>query len=185
MAPGTHLLTSWLIGAPFLKNKKERMLVTVAGVIPDIDGAGIIIDKINMKLGEHSIYYEKYHHVICHNLLFAIIFTIATLFIAKTKRVFTASLAFFAIHIHMVADIIGSKGPDGYQWPLTYFYPFNNEIQLTFKYQWQLSAWPNSAITIGFIVLSIFMARKLGYSPYEIISTKFDKAIFALFKKYF
>ncbi len=37
---GTHLFASWLVSSEVFRNRRERMLTTLVGVVPDIDGAG-------------------------------------------------------------------------------------------------------------------------------------------------
>jgi inner membrane protein len=44
MSPITHLLISWSVANISKINRRERALVTLAGVVPDIDGTGLIID---------------------------------------------------------------------------------------------------------------------------------------------
>ena len=40
MIPPTHFLISWVIADAATKSRCDRTLVTLAGVIPDIDGFG-------------------------------------------------------------------------------------------------------------------------------------------------
>ncbi len=47
MSPLTHLLASWIIAVKTTDNLRDRRLVTLAGVAPDLDGLGIIIDIAN------------------------------------------------------------------------------------------------------------------------------------------
>ena len=46
MAPLTHLLASWLVAAGTTDNLRDRRLVSLAGVLPDLDGAGVLIDMV-------------------------------------------------------------------------------------------------------------------------------------------
>jgi len=46
MSPITHLLISWNIANRCRVNKKDRLLITTTGIIPDIDGLVIIDDLI-------------------------------------------------------------------------------------------------------------------------------------------
>ncbi|MCP4326187.1 MAG: metal-dependent hydrolase, partial [Alteromonadales bacterium] len=63
MSPGTHLLFSWLSTAEILKNRRERAIVSLSGIAPDIDGAGIIVDEIT---GTTDLYFQ-YHHYLGHS----------------------------------------------------------------------------------------------------------------------
>ena len=44
MAPETHLLLSWIIAAKTTDNPRDRQLVTLAGILPDVDGLGLLVD---------------------------------------------------------------------------------------------------------------------------------------------
>ena len=44
MSPITHFLAGWAVAHTAELNPRERMLVTVAGIIPDLDGFGIVVD---------------------------------------------------------------------------------------------------------------------------------------------
>ena len=46
MHPITHLLVGWTLANAAGLGKRDRMLVTVAGVIPDIDGLGVLADVL-------------------------------------------------------------------------------------------------------------------------------------------
>jgi hypothetical protein len=47
MSPITHLLASWIVAAKTTDNLRDRRLVTLAGVAPDLDGLGIIVRFIS------------------------------------------------------------------------------------------------------------------------------------------
>jgi hypothetical protein len=95
-------------------------------------------------------------------------------FILSKKKWKTMGLAFFCFHLHLLCDIIGAKGPDAYQWPIPYLLPFSNAIQITWKYQWEINAWPNFIITFTALGITFYYAWKHGYSILEIISKKID-----------
>jgi len=44
MSPITHFLLGWIVANTDRLNRRERALVTVAGVIPDLDGAGVVAE---------------------------------------------------------------------------------------------------------------------------------------------
>ena len=46
MSPITHLLISWSVANTSKIDRRERALVTLAGILPDIDGAGLLSDII-------------------------------------------------------------------------------------------------------------------------------------------
>jgi len=44
-----------------------------------------------------------------------------------------ALLAFVSFHLHLAEDILGSRGPDGYQWPIRYLKPFSQAAEFAFS----------------------------------------------------
>jgi hypothetical protein len=96
-------------------------------------------------------------------------------FTVTKKKWKTMGLSLFCFHIHLLCDIIGAKGPDGYQWPIPYLLPFSNAIQIVWKYQWEINAWPNFVFTIAALGITFYYAWKRGYSVLEIISKKIDR----------
>jgi hypothetical protein len=44
MSPATHLFASWLIAARNTTNRRDCRLVALAGILPDVDGLGLLID---------------------------------------------------------------------------------------------------------------------------------------------
>ncbi|MGD9162606.1 MAG: metal-dependent hydrolase [Desulfobacteraceae bacterium] len=173
MNPATHLLLGWSLASACNINRRERALVTIAGVIPDIDGAGIFIDFFTS--GKYPSLYVKYHHVLGHNIGFCIFFCLLGFSLAR-RRITTILLVFLSFHIHLLGDLAGSMGPDGYQWPVPYLLPFSDAWQLVWPGQWELNAWPNFAITFVAGLIMFFIAWKRGISPLEIVSVKTNDA---------
>jgi len=96
----------------------------LCGEFPDIDGVGIIAELLTENTTMPLIWYSKYHHVLGHNLLLGLIL-VAAVFLLSIKRWVSAALAFLTFHLHLLGDLVGSRGPDGYQWPIPYFFPFS------------------------------------------------------------
>jgi hypothetical protein len=46
MSPITHFFTGWVLSNSANLSRRERALVTAAGVVPDIDGLGIIAEVL-------------------------------------------------------------------------------------------------------------------------------------------
>src|SRR6266566_113479 len=93
------------------------------------------------------------------------------------QRVKTTFLVLLSFHLHLLADLVGARGPDGEQWPIPYLLPLMKEVQLTWSSQWALNAWPNFVVTADLIAIAFILARGRGFSPLEIFSSKAD-AIF-------
>ena len=175
MSPVTHLLIGWVVANTADLSRKERAAVTIAGIVPDIDGFGAIAETLTRKSDQPLLWFSKYHHVLTHNLGCALLVA-GVSFMVATRRWKTAALAFLSFHLHLLGDLIGGRGPDGYQWPIPYLLPFSDAWRWTWQGQWALNAWPNFVITIVILCLTFYLAWKRGYSPVEIISPSADRA---------
>ena len=184
MNPITHLLVSWVIADSGDFNKRERAVITFSGVVPDIDSFGIIAEQLTKNTEKPLLWWSDYHHIIGHNIGFGILVAVSAFIVAK-KKWKTMYFSLFCFHLHLLCDIIGAKGPDGYQWPIPYLVPFSNVIQITWKYQWEINAWPNFIITIAALMLTFYYALKHGYSILEIVSKKVDQVFVRTLKSRF
>ena len=174
MSPITHFLMGWAVAssAPSL-TKRERAMVTWAGVVPDIDGLGIVAERLTQNSAHPLNWWSNYHHVLGHNLGFALVVsTVAAIF--TRQKIKSTLLVLFSFHLHLLADLIGARGPDGDQWPIPYLLPFSRQLQLTWSGQWALNAWQNFVITAVLIAIAVALARRRGFSPLEMLSLKVD-----------
>lgn len=174
MHVGTHFFAAWMLAATPGLTRRERGLICFAGVAPDLDGLGLIAEMATANAPRTLAWYSNYHHVLGHNLAFALIITLLAASLAR-RRALTATLAFAAFHLHLLGDLAGSRGADGYQWPIPYLWPFSNAWQLSWQGQWMLGAWQNTALTIALVMVTIYLAWRLGYSPAGIFSEKADR----------
>lgn len=171
MNPATHFLLSWSLAGTCDINKRERLLVTVAGIAPDFDAAGLLLDLAAPDPDRPLYYWSEYHHVLGHNLGFGLLVAIVV-FALSTRRRLATVLALAAFHLHLVCDLIGARGPDGFQWPIPYLLPFSNQWQWVWSGQWALNAWQNVAITCATLLFMFYHAWRHGVSPLEMISGK-------------
>ena len=171
MSPITHFLIGWSVATSANISRKERLFITLAGIAPDIDGAGLIFDLLGSHQGSQLELWSKYHHILGHNIGFGLLLAIAA-FAMSTKRWLVGFLVMASFHLHLVGDVLGARGPDGYQWPIPYLLPFSDAWQWTWAGQWQLNAWPNFLITIIAGCHMFYFAWKSGVSPLEFISPK-------------
>ena len=163
--------------------RMDRALVVLASISPDIDGLPVLLDFVRGNSADSLELWSRFHHA-AHNITFAIVVSLACLFAAK-RRFGTAVLAFLVIHLHYICDIIGSRGPDGYQWPIPYLMPFSNSWQLTVPWQWALNAWPNVLISAALLSITIYSAWARGYSPAGLFSLRADQAFIATLQNRF
>ena len=175
MNPITHLLVGWGVASSVPLNPRERACVTLAGVVPDFDGLGIVVDAATRDLASPTAWWGTYHHILGHNMAFGLLLCAATYALCK-RRALAAVLALVSFHLHLLGDIVGARGPDGEQWPIPYLLPFSDSWQLVWSGQWELNAWPNFAITILLLSVAFFLAWRRGYSPLELISSCADQA---------
>jgi inner membrane protein len=185
VSPITHFFMGWVVAnsAPSL-NQRERAMVTLASVVPDMDGLGIIAERLTQNSPHPLNWWSDYHHVLGHNVGFAILVaTIAAIF-AK-QRIKVTLLVLLSFHLHLLADLVGARGPDGDQWPVPYLLPFSNKWQLTWSGQWALNAWPNIVITAALIGTAVLLACRRGFSPLEMFSKKADAVLIAVLRTCF
>jgi hypothetical protein len=172
MSPVTHFLTGWVFANCARLDRGDRALVTLASVAPDIDGLGIVPELLTRTSHHPLLWFSLYHHSL-HTLAFALVIA-AVSFALGRQRWKTAGLALVSFHLHLVEDVAGSRGPDGYQWPIPYLKPFSPAAELTWHGQWRLNAWPNVAITVGLLLATLWLAWRRGFSPLEMISARAD-----------
>jgi inner membrane protein len=119
MSPATHLFMSWVIAAKTTDNPRDCRLVTLAGVLPDVDGLGLIPDVVTRALGYRgTLYYEHYHHFLLHGIYGGVAIAVLLACFARHRwRVLLLALLVF--HLHLLCDIAGSRGPDPDDlWPI-------------------------------------------------------------------
>ena len=184
MNPASHFLLSWSVANTAEITRRDRVLVTLSGVVPDIDGLGIFAELLTENSAFPLNWYSQYHHVLGHNLGLGLIL-IAAVFLLSVRRWMTVFLALLSFHIHLLGDLVGSRGPDGYQWPIPYLFPFATDWKITWVGQWELNAWPNILITLLVLGITLYLSWKRGHSPLEIISLKADTAFVAGLRKRF
>jgi hypothetical protein len=177
MSPVTHFLAGWLVAnaAPGA-GRKERAAITLAAVAPDLDGLGIVPELLTRNTDHPLLWFSDYHHLLAHNLLASMVAASAA-FLLCSKRWLAAGFVLLNFHLHLLCDLVGSRGPDGHQWPIPYLWPFSKAWQWTWSGQWHLDAWPNFVITGAVLVVTCALAHKRGFSPVEMISVKADQAV--------
>ncbi|MGO9863889.1 MAG: metal-dependent hydrolase [Terriglobales bacterium] len=181
MSPVTHFFTGWVFANFASLARRDRALVTLACVVPDVDGLGIVPEYLTRHSQHPLEWFSTYHHSL-HTLPFAIVVA-ALSFALATERWKTAGLAFLSFHIHLFEDLLGSRGPEGYQWPIPYLMPFSRACALSWRGQWALNAWPNFAITIALLLATFYLAWSRGFSPLEMVSLKADAAFVEALRK--
>src|SRR5262249_53944499 len=130
-------------------------------------------------LGRQTFFYATYHHVLLHGLFGALLIPALLCVWARNRaRVFT--LGFLAVHLHLLCDLVGSRGPGPEDiCPIHYLGPFSQRLTVEWAHQWPLNAWPNIAITLALLIYVFARAVKHGHSPVELFSRAGNEAFVA------
>jgi hypothetical protein len=182
LSPFTHLLLGWTVAESVPLSRRDRGLVTLAAVIPDLDGAGILVD---FATGTDPVggLYTDYHHVLGHNLPAALIVS-ALAFAVANRRTLCAALVFVSFHLHLLGDLVGSAGPGGSIWSIAYLYPFSDQA-FAWQGQWELNAWPNLLTTAVLLGVTLVLAVRRGRTPVELVSERADAAVVGALRERF
>jgi len=169
VSPIVHAQLSWL-GAQKLTLRRDRILVTLGGVLPDLDGLTLLV-------GEDL--YGRWHHVLTHGILSALILSGALALMAKRKLA-VFGLAFAAFHLHLFCDLLGS-GPG---WPISYLWPMS-AAEWQWRGQWDLASWQNTLIGLSATIAVLACALRYGRTAVELFSLKVDAKVVATLRKRF
>ncbi len=167
----THALAGWCAGSRISQHRNEVAVVAASSVIPDIDGMGALVDLCR---GGEAELFSEYHHRFGHCLPFGLFLAIAV-FILFRKNVRLALWCLAVFHFHLLCDVVGAMGPDGYNWPVFYFYPFS-DYGVTWSGQWEINGWQNIVFTVALLLDFLYQAAQKGFSPVSFISEKADNA---------
>jgi membrane-bound metal-dependent hydrolase YbcI (DUF457 family) len=167
--PVVHAELSWL-GAQRLPDRRDRLLVTLAGVLPDLDGLTIVASQD---------LYGRWHHVLTHGFLSALLISgLLAAFARRRLAVFGLALAMF--HLHLLCDLLGS-GPG---WPLFYFWPFDGR-QWFWEGQWDLASWQNGLVGLAATLAVLGCALPFQRTIVELFSSKADAQVVAAVRQRF
>lgn len=179
MSPLTHLVGSWLIAVATTDNPRDRKLVTLAGILPDADGLGVVADVVGSAISGKECsfyYYQTYHHLLLHGWPGSVSISVALAFFAR-KRWQVLLLCLLTFHLHLLCDLVGSRGPTpGDLWPICYSEPLFRHPMWFWKHQWRLDGWQNQTIFVVLFASALWFAAKRGYSFVEIVSARLDLA---------
>jgi inner membrane protein len=183
MSPVTHFLTGWVLANATPLGRRDRALVSWSVVVPDVDGLGIVVEVLTRNSSHPLLWFSQFHHTL-HNLAFAIVVTLLAFAVAEQKWK-TAALCLLGFHIHLCEDLLGSRGPDGGQWPIPYLAPFSSVPALSWRGQWSLNAWPNFLVTLVLLGVTLYLARRRGFSPLEMVSERAERAFVSALRSRF
>jgi hypothetical protein len=185
MSPETHLLASWVIGAKATDNPRDCRLVTLAGILPDADGLGLILDAVNRLCGwKKTFYYGTYHHYLLHGALGAVVISLGLACFAQ-RKVRVALMALGVFHLHLLCDFVGSRGPHPEDlWPIFYFGPFDKDPMWIWKGQWRLDSWINRLISVALFGYALWLPIRLGHSVVGVFNRRADRTFVEILRKW-
>jgi hypothetical protein len=149
--------------AQSLHQRRDRMLVTLASVVPDVDGLGLVVSEQ---------LYADWHHKLAHGAVAAVVVTSVVALWTRSWR--AALLALVAFHAHVVMDLAGS-GPG---WPIVYAWPWSSAEWLP-SWQWDLASWQNALFGMVTTLLCLACARWFARTPVELFSCAADARVVA------
>lgn len=171
--PPIHLALSWLVGHR-MPNRRDRVLITYAGVVPDVDAVSRL-----WGIGAYS----EYHHVVAHGIIAAAVVTVGC-FAAAKQRWKTAWLALLTFHLHLFCDLVGS-GVQKEPWSITYLWPWSWK-DIWVSWGWDLSSPQNAIIWLLACAATVWIGVKQGRTFGETFMTaKADAAVVAVLRKVF
>lgn len=106
---------------------------------------------------------------------------LAVLAIGFCRNVKVGVWTWLSFHLHLAADLLSGRGPDGSAWPLVYGWPLDRQ-EWHWARQWPLDYWPNVAIFLGLLTWTVFTSRKEGRSPVEMVSRRLDAKVVGAFR---
>jgi hypothetical protein len=189
MMPGTHAVIGWWTANVVPLGRRDRLLVFLGGVLPDLDGIGRLTDGIWTEDA-----YLVYHHVLCHNL-FACLGWAALVGVLAQDRLRCVLLAVLDWHLHLACDYFGSRGPmTSPPWVLPYLFPLVGSWQGSElvgpswywnRWQWPLNAWPNFLVTLLFFAGWVYIAVRLDRTWFEFLWLRLDQEFCRTLRKWF
>lgn len=160
--PLTHALIGWAIGHLGNADRPTRFWCLVASVAPDVDGLSL--------LGGVACY-QRWHHLIAHNLLSCAIVTL----VAARWTGFRA-LPLLLIPASFVSHLVGDYFGSGPGWSIHPYLPFDDAEYLC-PYAWELASWQNFLITVVFGAVMLEIACRLGRTPLEFVSARAEREV--------
>jgi len=185
MSPITHGLLSWTLLERSQTSRRDKALVVLAGVVPDLDGLGIVADFATRLLGlAETNYYQQFHRMVGHGLPAALAIAVMAGLLGRDKlRV--AAVALVSVHLHFLCDLIGSRGSTADDlWGIYYFAPLAMQPEWLWAGQWPLTGWQNMAITALLLFAIMRRATVTGYSPLSLVSTAGDGQLVATLRRW-
>lgn len=159
----THILSGWCVANCLPFSPRQRLLAMLAATLPDLDGLGIAF-------GQKA--YWDYHHILGHNLAFAILLSIVLTLFARTRHLLCVGTFFTLVHLHLLMDYWGS-GPG---WPICYFWPFDRRQWIN-PDAWPFYSWQNIGAFFVLLGWTVAIAVWRRRTPLELLMPSLDRRL--------
>ena len=135
-----------------------------AATISDLDGIGV---AFSLDL------YNRFHHMLGHNLAFALIVSgILACWSERGRHVQAFALYVGLMHVHFGLDLVGS----GMGWGIAYLWPISQHV-FESPVVWGLFSWQNTVCFLGLLLwLSAIMVRQRR-TPLELLMPELDRKL--------
>ena len=175
-----HLFLSWLLPWRALPERRDRILVALAGIAPDIDAPILFV------MGGKQAFIE-YHHRYTHHFAGAALAAGAGLAFGKSRWK-AAGFATLAWCGHLLLDLVGAGelNEDGTcAYPLPLLWPFSARPFDTFPFAWPLASWQNAVVMVFAMALMVVTALRANRTVVEVVSLRADGAVVGVLRKWF
>jgi hypothetical protein len=166
-----HLFLSYLLPWRARLERRDRIIVALAGLGPDVDAPILLL------MGRQA--FEDLHHRYTHHLLGAALAAGAGLAFGR-RRGAAAAFAAGAWLLHLLCDMVGAgeRFPDGtFAYPLPLLWPFSNRPFDPFPFSWPLASWQNALVMAFALALMVRMALVEGRTVVELLSPRADRVV--------
>ena len=185
MSPITHFLVGWALLERRVSAPRDKALVCLAGVAPDLDGLGLLVDALYRALGSPATrYYEDYHRLFGHSLPAALLLA-ALVAVPARQRLRVAVLGLVAVHLHLLCDLLGSRGSTPLDlWPIWYLAPFSLTPEWSVSWQWPLVGWQNLLLSAALLFITLRRGAVTGYTPLTLLAPRVDRAVVEVLRRW-
>lgn len=179
-----HLVLSWYAArAAGLDCVRDRRIVALAGIAPDIDVIAYPIGYVWLGFDLDRAYaevWEVVHHRYTHGIGFAAFTVLIAWLLAagggtRVGRLRVAMLAGAISLVHVFCDLVAA-GPG---WPVYPLWPLS-DLAWAVPWSWNVSDAPNVVITVACLISVLVHARMVGISPIETFSSALDRRVVAI-----
>lgn len=162
MIPPAHALVGWAVAHVRAPDRSTRLWCVLASVVPDLDSAGLLF-------GWDA--YERYHHVLLHNVPFGVLVTAISARWVGLRPLPLLSV-FLAFLSHLVGDYLGS----GAGWGISPYLPFS-PVEYVYTMTPRDILLPNLIVTVAAVVAAVLIAARHGRTPLEFVHPAAERLV--------